>query len=80
MIEYPSVDEIKKEFYETIKITDIIGIGPKVEKELNNIGIFSIADLAVADAEMVSVLGKMKKDTAISFILGANQLLREKNN
>ena len=67
-----------KEFYELIKITDIEGVGPKMEKQLNEIGIFSIADLAVADAEMVSVLGKMKKETAVSLILGANALLRQK--
>ena len=67
-----------KQFYELLNITDIAGIGPKVETQLNDIGIFSIADLAIADAEFVSVLGKMKKETAISFILAANQLLRQK--
>jgi DNA repair protein RadA len=71
-------DDNTKPFYEVIKITDIQGIGPKVEGQLNDIGIFSIADLAVADAEMVSTLGKMKKDTAISFILAANKLLRDR--
>lgn len=71
-------NKIKQEFFETINITDILGIGEKVEAALNDINIFSIVDLAIADAEMVATLGKMKKETAISFILGAQRLLRKR--
>jgi DNA repair protein RadA len=70
----------EKEFYETIKLTDIKGLGDIVKTQLNNIGIFSIVDLAVADAELIAGLRGISKDNAVYFILAAQRLLRESNN
>jgi len=68
-----------KEFYETIKLTDIKGLGEVVTTQLQSIGIVSIVDLAVADAELISGLRGISKDNAIYFILAAQRLLRENN-
>jgi DNA repair protein RadA len=68
----------EKEFFETIKITDIKGIGEKAREQLNNIGIFSIVDLAVADPDLVGGISGITEDSAVAFILAAQMLLREK--
>lgn len=70
----------QKEFYEEIKLTDIVGLADKTKAQLNGIGIVSIVDLAVADSELISGLRGISKEQAIYFILGAQQLLRETKN
>lgn len=73
------MSETEKEFFETIKLTDIRGLGDIVKKQLNSINIVSIVDLAVADSELISGLKGISKDNAVYFILAAQQLLRENN-
>src|SRR5688500_10213872 len=71
--------ETNKEFFETIKITDIRGLGGKVQEQLNSIDIFSIVDLARADPHLMSGLKGISKENAITFILAAQALLRDRD-
>lgn len=73
------MSEQPKEFFETIRLTDIKGIGDKAKEQLNNINIFSIVDLAVADVDLVSSISGIKEESAVAFILAAQALLRERD-
>lgn len=62
-----------------LEIQDIEGIGPSATKKLREAGILSVMDLAVAGVEDLAVDINSTKDSAASFIMAAQKLLRESN-
>src|SRR5919106_2032492 len=60
-----------------LEIQDIEGIGPTTTKKLREAGIFSVMDLAVAGVEDLAVDINASKESAASFIMAAQKLLRE---
>ena len=60
-----------------LEIQDIEGIGPTTAKKLREAGIFSVMDLAVATVEDLAVDINASKESAASFIMAAQKLLRE---
>jgi DNA repair protein RadA len=62
-----------------LEIQDIEGIGPSATKKLREAGILSVMDLAVAAVEDLAVDINSTKDSAASFIMAAQKLLRESN-
>lgn len=62
-----------------LEIQDIEGIGPTTTKKLREAGILSVMDLAVAGVEDLAVDINSTKDSAASFIMAAQKLLRESN-
>src|SRR5918994_1747077 len=62
-----------------IEIQDIEGVGPTTARKLKEAGIVSVMDLAVATAEDLSVDLNSSKETAATFIMAAQRLLRESN-
>jgi DNA repair protein RadA len=62
-----------------LEIQDIEGIGPSTTKKLREAGILSVMDLAVAGVEDLAVDINSTKDSAASFIMAAQKLLRESN-
>jgi len=61
----------------SLEIKDIEGIGPTTAKKLREAGIFSVMDLAVAGVEDLAVDINASKESAASFIMAAQKLLRE---
>ena len=62
-----------------LEIQDIEGIGPTTARKLKEAGIVSVMDLAVASAEDLAVDLNSSKESAASFIMAAQKLLRESN-
>ena len=62
-----------------IEIQDIEGVGPTTAKKLKEAGIVSVMDLAVTSADELAVDINSSKDTAATFIMAAQRLLRESN-
>jgi DNA repair protein RadA len=62
-----------------LEIQDIEGIGPTTARKLKEAGIVSVMDLAVAGAEELAVDLNSSKESAASFIMAAQKLLRESN-
>jgi DNA repair protein RadA len=62
-----------------LEIQDIEGIGPTTAKKLNEAGIVSVMDLAVASSDELAVDLNSSKDSAASFIMAAQKLLRDSN-
>ena len=62
-----------------LEIQDIEGIGPTTARKLKEAGIVSVMDLAVASAEELAVDLNASKESAASFIMAAQKLLRESN-
>jgi DNA repair protein RadA len=60
-----------------LEIQDIEGIGPTTARKLREAGIFSVMDLAVATVEDLAVDINASKESAASFIMAAQKLLRE---
>ncbi len=60
-----------------LDIQDIEGIGPTTAKKLKEAGILSVMDLAVASSDELSVDINSSKETAASYIIAAQRLLRE---
>jgi DNA repair protein RadA len=60
-----------------LEIQDIEGIGPTTAKKLKEAGIVSVMDLAVATADELSVDINASKDSASTFIIAAQKLLRD---
>lgn len=60
-----------------LEIQDIEGVGPTTAKKLREAGIFSVMDLAVAGVEDLAVDINASKESAASFIMAAQKLLRE---
>ncbi len=62
-----------------LEIQDIEGVGPTTARKLKEAGIVSVMDLAVASAEELAVDINSSKETAATFIMAAQRLLRESN-
>ena len=62
-----------------LEIQDIEGIGPTTARKLKEAGIVSVMDFAVASAEELAVDLNSSKESAASFIMAAQKLLRESN-
>ena len=62
-----------------LEIQDIEGIGPTTAKKLKEAGIVSVMDLAVTSSDELAVDLNTSKDSAASFIMAAQKLLRESN-
>src|SRR5829696_3217770 len=62
-----------------LEIQDIEGIGPTTAKKLKEAGIVSVMDLAVASSDELAVDLNSSKETAATFIMAAQRLLRESN-
>jgi DNA repair protein RadA len=62
-----------------LEIQDIEGIGPTTAKKLKEAGIVSVMDLAVASSDELAIDLNSSKDSAASFIMAAQKLLRESN-
>ena len=62
-----------------LDIQDIEGVGPTTARKLKDAGIVSVMDLAVSSAEELSESINATKETAASFIIAAQKLLRETN-
>ena len=62
-----------------IEIQDIEGVGPTTARKLKEAGIVSVMDLAVTSADELAVDLNSSKDTAATFIMATQRLLRESN-
>src|SRR4249920_3931880 len=62
-----------------LEIQDIEGIGPTTAKKLKEAGIVSVMDLAVTSADELAVDINASKESAASFIMAAQKLLRDTN-
>jgi DNA repair protein RadA len=60
-----------------LKIEDIEGIGPTTARKLKESGIVSPMDLAVASAEELAERINTSKESAASFIMATQKLLRD---
>jgi len=60
-----------------LEIQDIEGIGPTTARKLKGAGLVSVMDLAVATADELAVDLNSSKETAATFIMAAQRLLRE---
>src|SRR5256712_4090328 len=60
-----------------LKIQDIEGIGPTTARKLKEVGIVSPMDLAVASAEELAERINTSKESASSFIISTQKLLRD---
>ncbi len=60
-----------------LDIQDIEGIGPTTAKKLKEAGIVSVMDLAVSSADELAEDINSSKESAASFIISAQRLLRE---
>jgi DNA repair protein RadA len=59
-----------------VEIQDIEGIGPTTAKKLKDAGVISVMDLAVASADESAVDINASKESAATFIMAAQKLLR----
>src|ERR687898_2845411 len=62
-----------------LEIQDIEGVGPTTARKLKEAGIVSVMDLAVASSDELAVDLNSSKETAATFIMAAQRLLRESN-
>src|SRR5712691_8471295 len=62
-----------------LEIQDIEGIGPTTAKKLKEAGIVSVIDLAVTIADELAVDINASKESAATFIMAAQKLLRDSN-
>lgn len=62
-----------------LEIQDITGIGPTTAKKLKDAGILTVMDLAVASSEELAGDINSSKETAATFIMAAQKLLRDSN-
>ncbi len=46
-------DDVKKKLWQIKPLSDVWGIGKRLEKRLNNLGIYSVEDLALANKDML---------------------------
>ncbi|MGB7956284.1 MAG: helix-hairpin-helix domain-containing protein [Candidatus Nitrosopolaris sp.] len=60
-----------------LEIHDIEGIGPTTTKKLKEAGIVSVMDLAVASAEELAIDINSSKESAATFVIGAQKLFRD---
>jgi DNA repair protein RadA len=62
-----------------IEIRDIEGIGPTTAKKLKEAGIASVLELAVSSADQLAIDIGCSKETAATYIMESQRLLRESN-
>jgi DNA repair protein RadA len=62
-----------------LELQDVEGIGPTIERKLKEADITSVMELAVTSAEQLAVDINSSKDSAATFIMAAQTLLRESN-
>ena len=62
-----------------LEIQDIEGVGPTTARKLKEAGIVSVMDLAVTSSDELAVDLNSSKETAATFIMAAQRLLRESN-
>jgi DNA repair protein RadA len=62
-----------------LEIQDIEGVGPTTARKLKEAGIVSVMDLAVASSDELAIDINSSKETAATFIMAAQRLLRESN-
>jgi DNA repair protein RadA len=62
-----------------VEIQDIEGVGPTTARKLKEAGIISVMDLAVTSSDELAVDINSSKETAATFIMAAQRLLRESN-
>ncbi len=67
---------LTKEAIQTIKLTEVKGIGPKTMEKLVKAGIMSANELTVTDVERVAEIIGTSKDRASTLIDNANSLLK----
>ena len=60
-----------------LNLQDIDGVGPTIAKKLKEAGIVSVLDLAAASAEQLAVDVNSSKESAATFIMSAQRLLRK---
>ena len=60
-----------------LEVQDIEGIGPTTAKKLKDAGIVSPMDLAVASVEEIAMDINISKETAATFVIEAQKLLRD---
>ncbi|HYA84509.1 MAG TPA: DNA repair and recombination protein RadA [Candidatus Bathyarchaeia archaeon] len=60
-----------------LEIQDIEGIGPTTARKLKDAGVISVMDLAVATADELAVDINASKESAATFIMAAQKLLRD---
>jgi DNA repair protein RadA len=73
-------DSDKSDRYDNnLEIKNVEGIGPTTTKKLKEAGIESVMDLAAKSADQLALELGCHKDTAASFIISAQKLLRENN-
>ncbi|MGA7369278.1 MAG: DNA repair and recombination protein RadA [Nitrososphaeraceae archaeon] len=62
-----------------LEIQDIDGVGPTTAKKLKEAGIRSVMELAVMSAEQLALEIECSKETAATYIMDAQRLLRRSN-
>jgi DNA repair protein RadA len=62
-----------------LEIQDIEGVGPTTARKLKEAVIVSVMDLAVTSSDELAVDLNSSKETAATFIMAAQRLLRESN-
>ena len=75
VVKQDNIDEISKA--SDLEIQDIQGIGPTTTKKLKEAGIISVMDLAVTSADELAVDINASKESAATFIMAAQKLLRD---
>ncbi|MGH9927068.1 MAG: helix-hairpin-helix domain-containing protein, partial [Nitrososphaeraceae archaeon] len=60
-----------------LELKDIEGIGPTTAKKLKEAGIISVLELAVTSADQLSLDIGCSKDTAATYIMESQRLLRQ---
>ena len=76
VVKQDNINEIPKTSPD-LEIQDIQGIGPTTAKKLKEAGIVSVMDLAVTSADELAVDINASKESAATFIMAAQKLLRD---
>jgi DNA repair protein RadA len=76
VVKQDNTNEIKTSSLD-LEIQDIQGIGPTTAKKLKEAGIVSVMDLAVTSADELAVDINASKESAATFIMAAQKLLRD---
>ena len=77
VVKQDNTNEILKTSGPDLEIQDIQGIGPTTAKKLKEAGILSVMDLAVTSADELAVDINASKESAATFIMAAQKLLRD---
>ena len=72
-----SIDAIPETSSADLEIQDIEGVGPTTAKKLKEAGIVSVMDLAVTSADELAADINTSKESAATFIMASQKLLRD---